>query len=466
MTCIRRENTKKRITALLCFLLVFLSAPYLLLSLQKIEITEEVKESIKARIENGESVGIVVGIIDSQGKREFFSFGKTRMKGKRSVDEHSIYEIGSISKVFTGIVFADMVLNHEINMDDPIEKYLPEEVKVPSRHEMKIALKHLATHTSALPRMPLNFRPTDPGNPYADYTVKEMYDFLSGLKLKRDIGEKYEYSNVGMGLLGHILSLKAGTDYEHLIIERICKVLGMNSTVITLTPELRKRLAKGHNTQEEVPNWDIPTLAGAGALRSSADDMITFIAANLGLRKTKLTPAMDMSHEPRVKASENMKVGLAWHIRDNGRTQIVWHNGGTGGYRTFCGFIKDKRIGTVVLSNMNISADDIGFHLLDNSYELKEIREAITLEPEVLDKYVGEYQLSKPIIKLTITREGNKLFMAATGQGKAQIFPESRTEFFIKDAAIELTFKIAQDGKVAGLVVHQGGKDTEARKIK
>lgn len=457
---------KNRITKSLCFLLTLFIAPYSLYALQKIEITEEVKENIKQRIGNGESVGIVVGIIDSHGRREFFSYGKTRMNGNIPVDENSIYEIGSISKVFTCIAFADMVINREFNLDDPVEKYLPEEVKVPSRNEKKINLVHLATHTSALPRLSSNMQPTDPSNPYADYTVKEMYDFLSGYKLRGDIGDKYNYSNLGMGLLGHVLSLKAGLGYEQLIITRICNVLGMNSTMITFTPELRKRLAKGHDTKGEVSNWDLPTLAGAGALRSSADDMITFIAANMGLQQSKLTPAMDMTHEARVDASKNMKIGLGWHIIDNGKTQIIWHNGGTGGYRTFCGFIKNNKIGVVVLSNMNISADDIGFHLLDNSYELKKIKKAITLKPEVLDKYVGEYQLNGRKRKIAVTREGDKLLMQVTGQGKAQIFPESESNFFMKEAPVQITFKIDESGEVTGLIVHQGGKDTEAKKIK
>jgi hypothetical protein len=150
-------------------------------------ISDVVKENIRLRLENGESVGIVVGFID---------------------------EIGSISKVFTCTVLADMVLNGEVKLDDPAETYLPAEVKVPSRNDTKITLEHLATHTSALARMPTNFRPADPGNPYADYTVENMYEFVSGYTLGRDIGERYEYSNLGMGLLGHILSLKAGMDYE------------------------------------------------------------------------------------------------------------------------------------------------------------------------------------------------------------------------------------------------------------
>lgn len=334
-------------------------------------ISDEVKANIQTRVEQGKSVGIVVGVIDSKGRREYFCHGTSSQGGDDPVDENSIYEIGSISKAFTGILLADMVLKEELMLDDPAAVYLPEAVSMPERNEIKITLEHLATHTSALARMPTNFRPADFNNPYADYSVENMYEFLSGYTLTRDIGVQYEYSNLGMGLLGHILSLKAGMEYEELLLQRICSVLGMEDTKISLTQGMQQRLAKGHNQKGEVSNWDIPTLAGAGAIRSSAKDMLTFLAANLGITQSSLSKAMELAHGARVDAGKNMKVGLGWHILDSTQAQIIWHNGGTGGYRTFCGFTKDKKMGVVVLSNMNISADDLGFHILDNTNALK-----------------------------------------------------------------------------------------------
>lgn len=449
--------------------LVFISIFLLHLSIpvtasNETNITDEVKENVKKRTENGECVGLVIGFIDAHGKREYFSHGTKRLGGDKPVDEQSIYEIGSISKVFTTISFADMILSGDFKLNDPVEKYLPETVKVPTRKGEKITLEHLSTHTSAFARMPTNFHPADPDNPFADYTVQDMYDFLSGYELKRDIGAKYEYSNLGMGLLGHILSLRSGLDYEQVINKRICNVLGMESTLITLNPELELRLAKGHNSSGEVPNWDIPTLAGAGAIRSTADDMLTFLAANMGTKHSKLSAAMDMTHKPRFDASEAMKIGLGWHIRDNGNTQIIWHNGGTGGYRTFCGFIKEKKIGVVVLSNRNLSADDIGFHLLDSSYKLKTIKNPIILKPEILDNYTGKYKLDK--ITITITRNGDKLGMLIPGQGNIVLFPESETKFFINEAPVEVTFNKDKSGNSISLTIHQDGKDREAKKIK
>ena len=428
-------------------------------------IPDEVKQSIKKRVDNRESVGLIVGSIDAQGNREYLSYGTLTMNGKEPVDKNSVYEIGSISKVFTCIALADMVLKGEMNLEDPAEKYLPETVKMPMRNGGKITLGHLAANISALPRMPLNFRPRDPGNPYADYTVENLYAFLSAYTLQRNIGEKYEYSNLGMGLLGHILGLKAGMGYEQLIVDRICRVLGMDDTRITLTTDMKNRLAKGHNPVSEVPNWDIPALAGAGALRSTAEDMLTFLGANMGTERTPLLEATAMTHEPRVDAAEGMKVGLGWHIRDNGRTQIVWHNGGTGGYRAFCGFIKDQKIGVVVLSNMNIGADDIGFHVLDSSYALKKIEKTIELESEALEKFAGRYKFDKAPITVAITRKEQSLEAQIPGQANIFFFPVSETDFIMKGEPIRISFEMDNSGEVTGLVLNQAGRDSGATKI-
>src|SRR4029453_3090616 len=141
----------------------------------------------------------------------------------------------------------------------------------------------LATHTSGLPRLPSPFTPKNPANPYADYSVEDLYRFLSSHELRRDIGSQYEYSNLGGGLLGHVLARRAGMDYEALVRARITGPLGMNDTRIVLTPEMRGRLAAGHNAAlKPVPNWDLPTLAGAGALRSTVNDLLKFAAMAAG----------------------------------------------------------------------------------------------------------------------------------------------------------------------------------------
>jgi len=135
----------------------------------------------------------------------------------------TIFEIGSISKVFTSLLLADMVNRKEVALDDPAAKYLPEHVRMPERSGKAITLLDLSTHRSGLPRVPGNLNPKDPTNPYADYSVDDLYQFLSGYTLPRDPGSEVEYSNLGGGLLGHILAHRAGTDYESLIRSRIAR---------------------------------------------------------------------------------------------------------------------------------------------------------------------------------------------------------------------------------------------------
>lgn len=344
--------------------------------------------------------GIVVGLLDGSGARRIVTAG---------VDSTGVFEIGSITKVFTTSILEDMVERREVKLDDPVAKYLPRSVRVPARDERQITLLDLATQSSGLPRMPTNFSPRDSLNPYADYSVQQMYEFLSGYQLTRDIGAEYEYSNLGMGLLGHALALKAGMSYEELVRRRILTPLGMTHTAITLTPAMRAKLAPGHNGEgSAVPNWDLPTLAGAGALRSNASDMLTFLRANIDSMATPLSRTFKHAQaERRETSTPALKIGLGWHILARPAGNVVWHNGGTGGYRTFIGFDATRRLGVVVLSNLDASVDDIGFHLLDETYPLRPIqprRMEVAVDSLVLMRYVGRYELA-PSFQVVVTRE-------------------------------------------------------------
>jgi serine-type D-Ala-D-Ala carboxypeptidase/endopeptidase len=293
----------------------------------------EIRQILVDRIDvQHQSAGIVVGVIGPEGRR-VIAYGRLDEGDPRPLNGDTVFEIGSTKKVFTSLFLADMVQRGEVALDDPVAKYLPSSVKMPERDGRQITLVDLATHTSGLPRLPANMTPKDRGNPYADYTVAQLYQFLSSYQLTRDPGSQYEYSNLGGGLLGHVLALRAGMSYEALVRPRICDPLGTKDTRITLTPEMKARLAVGHNQAlESVENWDLPTLAGAGALRSTASDMLTFLAANLGYMKSPLAPAMAaMLKVRRPTGQPGLEVALGWHIRTINGKEIVWHNGGTGG---------------------------------------------------------------------------------------------------------------------------------------
>jgi serine-type D-Ala-D-Ala carboxypeptidase/endopeptidase len=431
----------------------------------------EIRQMLVDRIDvQHQSIGIVVGVIAPQGRR-VIAYGHLEKGDPRPLTADTIFEIGSATKVFTALLLADMVRRGEVALDDPVAKYLPPGVKMPERNGRSITLLDLATHTSGLPRLPANLSPKDPHNPYADYSVEQLYQFLSSYQLTRDIGSRYEYSNLGGGLLGHVLALRAGMSYEALVESRICAPLGMKSTEITLTPEMKQRLAAGHcAAMDTVENWDLPTLAGAGALRSTANDMLTFIAANLGYVKSPLAPAMAaMLQERRPTGQPDLEIALAWHIFSTGGKDIIWHNGGTGGYRSFIGFDPKARVGVVLLSNAGtaVGADDIGRHLLDPSVPLmpppKEHKQA-AVDPKLFDGYVGKYQLA-PNFVIAISREGDHLFEQATGQPKFEIFPEGDRDYFLKVVDAQITFVVDSSGRTAELILHQGGRDQHAKRI-
>ena len=431
----------------------------------------EILAIIKKRVDEKRSAGIVVGVIDADGKSRVVAYGDPG-PGKPPLDGNSVFEIGSISKVFTSTVLAELVKEGKLRLDDPVQQYLPQGVRLPTRGNKVITLGNLAEQNSGLPRMPTNFKPANPANPYADYTVQQMYDFLSGYQLTRDPGSEFEYSNLGVGLLGHVLSRVTGQSYEEMERQRVWNPLGMTNTAITLTPWMTDHLALGHDEKGQVvANWDIPTLAGAGAIRSTTNDMLKFLDANLHPERGALQQAMALAHQERARAN-NMMIGLNWIIMHAGTDTIVWHNGGTGGYRTFIGFEPSRRTGVVVMTNSGgAGADDIGFHILDPALPLApppapvKQRTAIELRPDVLARYVGTYQLS-PDLTLEITLKDDALWVHPTNQSTLRLWPESETKFFLKELDAQLTFVRDAQGAVTAAVLHQNGQDMTAPKVR
>jgi D-alanyl-D-alanine-carboxypeptidase/D-alanyl-D-alanine-endopeptidase len=448
-----------------------------------------------------QGIGIVAGVIDAKGRR-VIAHGRLAAGDTRPPDAETVFEIGSITKVFTALLLADMVRRNEVALTDPVTKYLPAEAKVPERNGRAITLEDLASHTSGLPRMPSNFAPQDPLNPYADYGVDRLLQFLSSYTLTRDPGAQYEYSNLGGGLLGTVLARRAGMSYEALVESRITGPLGMKNTRLTLSPEMKARMATGHNGQlAATANWDFPAdtsaVAGAGGLRSTMNDMLIFLAANMdavknvdaakstdgvkpppakaspgaGAGAAALRPAMTaVLANRRPTGSPNLDIALGWHVlkTPSGR-EIVWHNGGTGGFRSYLAFDPANDIGVVMLSNTSTprGVDDIGLHLLVNKAPLwtpPAPRKEVTVDPALFDGYVGRYQLAPNFI-LTITREGSQLFAQATNQGRFELYAESDRKYFAKVADILITFEVDEKGKATSLVLLQGGATVPAKRI-
>ena len=357
-------------------------------------ITDEIKDRINALVDNNRTkAAIVIGIVDPNGT-QFYSNGKISNTNNTTVDQNTIFAIGSNTKVFTTVLLAEMVEDGLIKLNDPIDKYLPPSVTIPQYKGHKITIGDLATHTSGLPEFPSNYCPSFAiSNAQSlddkvqsvrnlmsctkNYTIGQLYQGLSNTTLTREPGSKYEYSTFGTGLLGHILTLKSNmSSYDELLTERILNVLGMNSTSIYLSDELKSRLAIGHLSGRELPLFNISNpLVPGGGLYSSADDLLKFISANIGLIKTKLDSAMQTSHLIRhstgflipnniAVSGKNgdieLYIGLGWLITTNLGNEIIWHNGGTiGGYNAFMGLNPATNRGIVVLCNTGVADVDI-----------------------------------------------------------------------------------------------------------
>lgn len=426
-----------------------------------------IRAIITARVDAGRFAGIAVGVVGKDGARRTMAYGPNA--GVRPFDAGTVFEIGSITKTFTTAVLADMVQRGQVSLSDPVAKLLPPGTVVPSRDGREITLLDLATQSSGLPRVPTNFAPKDPANPWADYSSQQLYDFLKSYPLPRRIGEKYEYSNVGMGLLGFALAQRAGMSYEDLVVARVLKPLQMADTRITLPAALQRRLAPGHGPDGSVvKNWDLMTLAGAGALRSTVNDMLTYIRANADSTSRPLGPALAMTHGERHAAgSPVVTIGLGWHrVRSSAGNWLVWHDGGTGGYRTFTGYSEKTGEGIVVLANTANSVDEISFHLLDPSFPLPSLpkqRTEVQVPKAILEQYVGTFDLT-PTFVIAITREGAQLFLQATGQPRFPLFAEKEDEFFLKVVDALITFTKDRTGAVTGLVLHQNGAHQPAKR--
>ena len=317
---------------------------------------------------------LVVGATDG-GEAAVASAGS--VPGPAGSPERAMFEIGSVTKVFTSLLLAIAVQRGEVGLDDSLAEHLPPGSQVPGRGDAEITLLHLATHRSGLPRLPPRFlwealRHRD--DPYALLTTERVLEALSRTRLKSAPGKRFGYSNFGGGLLGVALSHSAGADFETLVRDRIALPLGMKDTIVTLDDDQRSRLAPGtKGGGKPAGPWTLTGLAGAGALRSTVTDLLTFVRAQVSALRSGLIPelaaAIEMTHVERAKGGRlapALRIGLGWMLLPIGRQKLetIWHNGGTGGYRSYVGVAPSIDAGVVVLSSNVRSVDPVGTRVL------------------------------------------------------------------------------------------------------
>jgi D-alanyl-D-alanine-carboxypeptidase/D-alanyl-D-alanine-endopeptidase len=430
---------------------------------------EQVDAIVQPLVDDANAQSIVVGIIDPGGTH-VYGYGKLSKEIDRAPDGKTVFEIGALTAPLTGTIMAVMKQDGVMNYEDPVQNYLPADVKLEVK-DRPMTLLDLATQHSGLPLMFDNNKPKDPNDPYADYDESKLYELLKTWKPTRAPGAEYEYSNVGLSLLGHVLAKHANLSYEQMVHDRVTEPLQMTDTTLTENESQKSRVAPGHNDDGKLnPSWHMnDAIAGGGGLRSTCDDILKFAEAQIHPPQGKLGDAIRETREAREQVTPGREVGLTWMIDAGGI--CIWHNGQTGGYHSFIAIGPDAGVAVVILSNSSgASLDQAGSEIIRAQLGLPGMppvppREAVELTKEQMDRFVGEYQLGPGTI-LKIWRKDDKLMTQLTNQPAFRIFPESEKQLFLKVVDAQLEFDFPDDkGPAKSLTLHQNGRHMPAPRI-
>ncbi|GAA0886511.1 hypothetical protein GCM10009120_51100 [Sphingobacterium siyangense subsp. cladoniae] len=326
----------------------------------KSKLDMEVEKQVRPYIQLGNTAGLVLAIID-RGKVYRYHYGTVDKRHSELPKSSTIFEIGSITKTFTSLLLAQELVSGKMGLNDPVDNYLPDSIRLIGPHGNPVRLIHLSNHTSGFPRLPANIfnGNIDPQNPYRHFVVDSLYSNLVHFRTDTQPGKSFSYSNYGAGLLGTILEKHSGSDFGKLIESRICRPLLMRHTFVDIPTKLEDTFAQGYNEQGLATGpWDLASLKGSGAVRSTLDDMVIYARAQLG-EDNPLQNAIDLSHVPTF-AGPGQVMAMGWRIDKIGQQDYYHHSGGTGGFRSYIGFDKGRRFAVVILSNAAVDVTEIG----------------------------------------------------------------------------------------------------------
>lgn len=313
----------------------------------------------------GNTHALAIGIVN-EGKTNSYYYGETEKGNRQLPDEKTLFEIGSISKTFTATLLAYFVQTQQVSLDDSITRYLPDSVAA-NADLQRITLQQLANHTSGLPRLPDNleaFAKTSPDDPYSGYSKQLLYAYLKSYKAAVPPDSIYQYSNLGYGLLGDILSHVYGKSYDEMVQELICQPLGLKNTTTDPDPE-NQYVAKVYNKAgEETPLWTFDALTAHGSLKSTVSDLLVYAKAHFKMPESDLEHALALTRQFTYFNPPDTDIGLAWHMNLIGDELVYWHNGATFGSSSYIAFTPDRKIAVVVLSNSAEPVDEISKSIL------------------------------------------------------------------------------------------------------
>jgi len=324
-----------------------------------------VEGAVRSYLQKGNTCGLVLAVINKNKVRKY-SYGSVNKKVNQLPDaENTIFEIGSVTKTFNSLLLAEEVVAKRMKLNDPINRYLPDSIPPLNFGGKTITLQDLANHTSGFPRLPDNIfnASVDPKDPYKHYIPDSLYSFLMRYHPSVIPGTTFAYSNYGAGVLGTILERTLKSSFEQLVLSRICVPLDMHHTSVTPGDAVQNNFAQGYNeTGEATVPWDLASLKGSGAIRSTLNDMVKYVRAQIEM-KGPLGKAMALSHQPTFVGKEQ-NMGLGWRISRNGQHTYLHHSGGTGGFRSFVGFDPGRQVAIIILSNAAEDVTTIGEQFL------------------------------------------------------------------------------------------------------
>lgn len=483
------------------------------------EEEDPVQRVLRERVdEYGQTVGVVAGIIRGIN-RYVYAHGTLNRGTIRRVSAMTVFEIGQLSSLYTTAMLSLMVQRGDVSLTDRVSAYLPDTLTVPATPAGRpILIEHLATHTSGLPRLPDNLVSDDPDDPLKGYSVELMYEFLARYAdAQRDGQEpfldsddregddpfaeegnpsetedrydaeepfetedRYAYSDLGMGLLGHVLERAAGESYDDLIRELLGNPIKLANTANAPSQSMRTYLATGHDdARRPVPAWSDTTFVGGTGLRSNLHDLMTLVSANMNIiyalpedftedDSTRYHASFDSLIVARKPAdAPGVETALGWKVRKDARGRdIHWLTGRTNGFYAFAAFLKDWRKGVVVLSNSSASVEDIGFHLLSARNPLAPPpKKTVRMTEAAYTACTGTYAFS-PEFTVDITYSAGKLYGQPPGQPRSELILESSGDFYLEEEDARITFVQDEMGYVSHFLFLQDGKTHRAERVR
>ncbi len=426
--------------------------------------------------------GIAVAIVRPHADHFVIRGTLTEAGDTQQVDAQTLFEVGSVSKTFTSTLLAQLVVEGAVTLQSPAEALLPDGYSFPKgAGGEEVTLEHLATHRSGLPREPEALRTADPGQPYGNATEDELFAHLGTTALASQPGTQWAYSNLGAGVLGHLVTRAASrSSYELLLTERVLLPLGMTRTYVSPAPTAN--VATGYSESGEVPPINFSILHGAGAITSSASDLAKYVRAQWDAMEGRddALPAgfgdpLRLSHLRHAATPvAGYDMGLGWFrgwtnsAQLPSATNVVSHGGVTHGFRAMALISPDDDLGLVILTNSTTVPDEAlassVVRLWRGENPTFTLRPTLSVPEDTLERYVGRYRMSNGF-GLDVTREAARLYVRGTGQPRLRVYAHELNAFHSRVVDASFVFNEDAGGEITSLTLHQNGGVHQAQRV-